>query len=362
MAGRPARKAREAQARAEQEAQHLADGGILDAEPSAPQPRPPPRSLRFGPPAIRAVQPQPALATSGVVTRNTVDYTAASELGRLAQVLQVGTPVRVERIKPHWCAGIVESLYTLESGRLDELVDYLKEEWGGQSYRITVIQPNGAPAFEARLPVCAPPRYEGKTIFRETWGGEVDPESQSRKRRDNPEPLRVVAPREGERFGEIREIFELVGGMLKESNERSLDAIRDVVGNSRDQNQELIAALVEKNGQESGGGLVKQLMEFSDAQAALQRVGKKVFGAAEPKEEEDDVMKGAMKHAAKDFFGSVISSHFAPKASAQANPQPNPARPRAPAPTRVRARGNPSKPPQMPMIPDAEVSGQTRRR
>lgn len=337
---------------------------MLDADASEPSPLPPPKRVRLDPrarPSLHAVPPAP-VAVPGSETRRSVDYQNASELERLAYVLRPGVPVRVERTRPHWCAGVVETHYTLESGHLDELIDYLRDEWGGQTYRVTVLQPHGAPAFESRLTVCAPPRYEGKRVYRETWGGEHEEDEDERpgnrkKRASNPEPSR--SPAGPSTFGELRELLAMMQAMHADASGKSLDAVRDIIANTRAEKEQLIQAVTEMRTQETrGGNLVEQLGEFMTAQKALQSVGK-VFGAAADRKEnpeEDDVMKGVLKHAAKDFLAGAITTHFTkPKPGRVANAAA-PARP----PARPPAREIPQNRPQMPAILDAEVAGQNR--
>ena len=304
--------------------------------------------------------PPVPVAMPGSETRRSVDYQNASELERLAFVLRPGVPVRVERTRPHWCAGVVETYFTLESGRLDELIDYLRDEWGGQVYRVTVLQPHGAPAFESRLTVCAPPRSEGRRIYRDTWAGESEESDEDerpthrKKRTSNPEPTR--SPAGPSTFGELRELLAMMQAMHADASGKSLDAVRDIIANTRAEKEQLIQAVTEMRTQEArSGSLVDQLGEFMTAQRALESVGK-AFGAARGREEnpgEDDLMKGALKEAAKSFLGGAISSHFTKK---RPNTQANAAAPaRPPAPARARPAQIPS---QMPAIPDAEVAGQ----
>lgn len=353
MAGTPVKRAkREAQAN-----QNAQEGEIPDADASEPTP-PPPRRVRLDPrarPDLRAVPP-PLPTQTGAEARRSVDYQHASELERLAFVMRPGMAVRVERIKPTWCAGCVEPRMVVKSGAMEDLIEHLREEWGGQTYLVTVLQPNGSPAFESNLTVCAPPRYEGRLIYRETWNGEGPPPEPERKRRGNPddEPPRHA---QASTFSDMRVMFELLKDVMQASSDKSLQAVQDIIANSRAEKEQLIEAVTSLRSQEvRGGNLVEQLGEFMTAQKALERVGKAFGAAANPAVEDEDVMKGALKHAAKDFLGNALSSHFMKRPTA---PAPN-ARMPAPAHARTRARENPQKPPQMPAIPDAEVSGQNR--
>lgn len=263
----------------------------------------------------------------------------------LARALRPGVQVRIERMKPAWCAGWIEDL-SLDTGSVGELLEQLREEWGGAAYRCTVLQPNGLPAFELRIPIAGPPRNEGKRIDRDTWTGE---------RSVNPAPVApqvIHAPAND--LGGILGVFQMIMDTNARATDAQMAAMRELSERSAAQNQGLIEAMLQSRTAEArGGSLSGQLTELMEANRAIERV-KRNFGAASgetAQTEDDGPIQGAVKEAAKDFFKHVIASEFvknpamggarrpAPPQAArpQAQPQRAPQRPTA-APTPIRPR------------------------
>lgn len=347
MAGRPKKRARE---------QAAALGGIPDALTT-------PEATRAGAGA-RAREAPPLRRGGGYLgaqTRGAADTAAATELNTLARALRPGTQVRIERVRPSWAAGWIEDL-TLDQGGIGELYEHLQEEWGGKTYRCTVLLPNGAPAFESRIEIAGPPMHEGSEVDRDEWNGQPGKRERERERERNAVPPAATTPAPSG-FDPIA-LVKLMMDMQNSGAERAERTMREIATQNREMLQSAITV------REGGGGertsLVQQLGELEQAKRALDRMGR-VFGAAERtsgEAGEDDLLGGAMREATKHFLGNVMASEFAGKVSATAptqrpappprsGPRPVPA-PRAPS---VRQRPTVTHPSG---IPDALVSGQKR--
>lgn len=306
----------------------------------------------------RASAPPRPRGFLGVSTKAAADSTFAGQLTELARHLRPSTVVRIERVRPSWCAGWIEDL-ALDEGNLSELYEHLAEEWGGKSYRITVLLPNGAPAFEARIEIAGPPLEEGSPIDREEWAGQ--PGKRDRERREAREAIPSAARTRNPEGGgfDVIALLKLLMDTQKDANDRQIAAMRELQTTSAAQNQGLIEAMLEARSAERGPTLVQQLSELGEAKRAIDRMGR-VFGAAdrsEAKPDDDDLLGGAVKEAAKSFLGNVITSELA----SRAGPAVAPSRAQPPSPNRnaSRVRGRPT-PSHLRPIPDALLAGHRR--
>src|SRR5579885_443612 len=75
--------------------------------------------------------------------RAQLDRHHAEELAALQQQLTPSTTVRIHRLRPSWIAGVAEE-YELERGGVSELYDRIKNEWGGELFRIDVLDLDGS--------------------------------------------------------------------------------------------------------------------------------------------------------------------------------------------------------------------------
>lgn len=169
MPGSPKkRRKREAAARGETTAEPLHRGGARDA----PAPPAPTRPRGEHPdPAPRGPSPGPA-------QRAVVDRQAADQLQQLAEVLQPGVMCKITRVRPRWCSGDLED-YELEEGNLQELGEYIREEWGGERFHVVILHPNGAPAFTTTFNIAGPPLDEGRRITRRSWRAMINGEDET---------------------------------------------------------------------------------------------------------------------------------------------------------------------------------------
>jgi hypothetical protein len=256
----------------------------------------------------------------------------------LAQLLRPGVSVRVERLKPTWAAGWICDL-TLDVGSMGELYEELREEWGGKSYRVTVLYPNGAPAYECRLEVAGPPRSEGRLIRRDDYDGVPRVPA-------SPAPSSSSGPSQD--LQGVLGIFQLIMDTNARATDAQMQAMRELSERSAAQNQGLIEAMLEARTSENRGtSFSAQLGELMEANKAIERV-KRNFGAAAPGAAPDeDALQGAMKEATAGFFKHVIASEFAKRPQAAQRAVQRQAPPTPPSGPRTRPQVvRPIKPPQ----------------
>jgi hypothetical protein len=294
---------------------------------------------------------EPSYANVGPQARAHGDHAYTGEMRELAAMLRPGVACRVERLKPTWAAGWICDL-TLDTGSLGELYEELSEEWGGKSYRVTVLYPNGAPAYECRLEVSGPPRNEGRKIVRDDFEGNP--------RQPNPAPA-PAAPGPSQDLGGILGIFQLIMDTNARATDAQMQAMRELSERSAAQNQGLIEAMLEARTSENrGGSFAAQLGELMEANRAIERVKRNFGAAATPTEGseggDDDPLQGAVKEATSAFFKNVIASEFSKRSpgiaarAVQRQAPPTPQRaprpaPKAPPPSSPRPRPQMVRPP-----------------
>lgn len=347
MAGRPQRRAKLEQQAAIPEAVSGPDQGAGGPAYA----RTPPRELPRRQPNTRPKFETLTSARPGTQQRELADHVQTDEMTALARALRPGVQVRIERLKPTWCAGWVEDL-SLDAGSLSELYEQLKEEWGGKLYRCTVLMSNGIPAFECRIPIAGAPKDEGKVIVRGEWDGE--PKS---ARATNPAPVVQAAAPASDITG-ILGVFKLIMDNNEKVATAQMLTMRELSERSAAQNQGLIEAMLQSRTAEArGGSLSGQLAELMEANKAIERVKKNFGAAAAPEGAPDDepLLQGAVREAAKGFFSQVIQSEMRGRTPQQA-PQRRPGPPMGPRPVPQHRQAPPSGPRPVPRhseIPEA---------
>ena len=246
--------------------------------------------------------------TAGPITRSAVDSAIGDEIGRLAVALRPGITARLARIRPLWAAGWLED-YPLDSGKIGELLEYLSQEHGGQTYRVTLCGPDGQPYFDTSLPIAGPPRKRGRPIDRDAWEGES---ASSR----NPPPA-ALSPSQAPQHND--ELFKLFGMMLdneRHSSEKLVSSIRELISASSKSSEEILkGVMASRRAEIDAGSFTHQIGELARGAAALEEVKAALTSgdksAVVP--HEGDALDGVFKDAAKDFLSKAMLSKFAPK-------------------------------------------------
>ncbi len=305
MAGRPRTRARRAAA---------ADAVtelIPEAEPAPAHDAPADVRPRDARTRLRARAPG-----MGPRTRTAVDGAQADAIGSLTAQLDPGNVVRIERTKPNWCAGWQED-YVLEGGDTGDLLDYLREEYGGRTYRLTIMSAAGDVLWVSKVNIGGQPKEEGRVLERWRYEGLPSPESASH--RDQPPP---PAPQQGIGFTEIMGVLTMVMESQKDAAAAQLASVQRAVESNNEQTTTLVNHLVsERNSERERQSFGGQLQELVDGTAALKKASS-AFGAAAPSDDGDDgdMLKGAAKEAMGHFISNVMASEFGgtPKSEAAA--------------------------------------------
>lgn len=303
MAGSPKKRARRAAAAAA-----AAEYG----QPIGPNaPAHDARARAGGParPDAHGYRPQP-----GPETRAVSDRTTAQTVADLAHALNSCVSVRIDRLRPVWCNGWIED-YPLDAEGLGELLEYLRDEHGGSSYKITALTENGIPIFTGKLPISGPPKENGVFINRDEWDGRMHG---GRKSNGNGQP----AKQNGSSLGGMVDLLGLVLNESRESRNATLNAVKETTAITTEHQKDLMGIIVESREKETQRqSFGSQLREVTDNMKAVEKVRQTLT----PGEDNAGVMDLAVKEAAGGFIQKVLSAE---KATAAIPPN----RPRQTAP------------------------------
>ncbi len=291
-------------------------------------------------PAAPARAEGPAAAT-----RRIVDDAQAEQLGKLADTIGAGMTVRLERVRPSWCAGWVEDR-ELDTADLGELYAEVAATWGGERYRVTVIHPSGQVLHTATIRIAGPPRLHGARINRRAWdaalqGTELD-------QGGVPTAAAVVAPAAGalEQLGGEVSFLKLFLDEQSKSRDHIYGTVERMAQTHAKQTHELIEAFAKEATQNrERTSLTGQLAEVAESMQAVDGLRTAVADSIpKPPEDEEEPTSPLARRAGEMFLEKV----FAAEEAAPTQPRPTPRRSRRrPAPP---TNGTPGQP-----IPQAKV-------
>lgn len=294
MAGTPQKRAKrqlEVIAQLAEEHPEIKAAILDDAQPQAP-------ALNA---RTRAREKLRAALSAGPATRAAVDSAVGDEIGRLAEALRPGLTARIARMRPIWAAGWIED-YPIDSGKLGELLEYLAAEHGGQTYRVTLLGPDGQPYLDAALPIAGPPRRRGRPVDRESWDGEAAPRTTTQAQ---PQP----APQ-----NELFKLFEMMLDNERHASERLLTEVRQLISTTGKGNDDLLKSVIAARKSEiESHSFTHQIGELAKAAGALEEVKAALTASdksAVVEKDADDNLNGVFKDAAKDFISKAMMTKF----------------------------------------------------
>lgn len=223
-----------------------------------------------------------------------LDQREADDLRLLQEQLAPRARVRIFRARPTWAAGWVEDL-SLRNGVVGELLEYLRDEHGGQDYTIQVLGRDGQTVlYESELPIAGMVRRRGKPCTRDQWEGiETDVVK--------PQPTAAaVSPALG------FDPFQMFDRMVTMQSEAA-KSTRELVDKLHTNTMDLVeSALEQKTTREKQGSPVEQIRELVTLKRELDDAHAELGGsekpAAAPVQTEDDVFKSVAKDVLKTAF------------------------------------------------------------
>ncbi len=307
----------------------------------AAEPLPGPDNAPAGAPARTGGRAAPAAPAVGPTVRQYIDARQGEALADLGTALTMGCPVRIERVRPAWCAGWVEDT-DIDVGDMGELYNYLQGEWGGSQYRITALHVDGRPLMAVKLKVAGPPRQGGRLINRGRWegatAGDELPEGAP-----PPEPLAVgTVPASNP--------LEFVQFMMTESRASAAEARASVreMGEVHSRDVQQLMGLIAKRDEtrDESNSLVGQIATLTEGVQAVEEL-RDTMTANQPTQDQPEPERSGIINTAVEAM--VVD------AMRNTVPQTN-----TPTPAKSRARVvRPNGAPQQTGIPDAATRQRT---
>jgi hypothetical protein len=346
MAGTPNKRAkRDALKQAAAQLPNVAPQPKAMPAPSIPDATRAPARAHDARARARPMPPNPTRAPAmGRTTHAAIDEQTAKSVRTLASVIAPGLTLRLSRVRPTWAMGFIEDYPVNEGESLSGFYEYVRDEHGGQTYKVEVLGAGDVQLFEGGISIAGPVRVAGRVVNRARFEGRDD------------EPARVApttAPSSSAHHD--LEVFKLILGMQRESNDAQLAAVTGLVNRTSETTAQLLGALAQRDANAKPDSFVEQLAQIVDASTALDKVRKVIAPPARAQrasgDDDDDDMKLATKAVKKAFFENVAAGFLkGPPAAPAAPPAARMPHARPPKP-----RGNPQG-----FIPDARSAGQNR--
>jgi hypothetical protein len=247
-------------------------------------------------PARTRVQPTAAPLPRTQTGRQTIaalDQREAEDMRALQAQLSPRARVRIFRERPTWAAGWVED-FSLRTGSVGELLEYLRDEHGGQDYRIEVLARDGqAILYETDLPIAGMVRRRGKPCTRDQWEGIEEPKVSTA----------TVAPAHPSGGMDALAMFDRLLGV----QEAAAKATSQLVDKMHTNTMDLVESALEQRTQRvATTSPTSQLRELVTLKRELDEVHAELGGdkepAAAPAKDDDDIFKSVAKDVMKDAF------------------------------------------------------------
>jgi len=258
----------------------------------------------------------------GASTRAAVDGAQADTMLRLASLIRPGVSIRIERVRPTWAAGWIEDYPTDVTGdALGDLFEHLRDEHGGQLYRLTILAPGEQPLYVGAQAIAGPVRVAGRSTGRDAFELATQKPTVERapSSSSSAEPFPMGAVIQG-----FVSFMQTMMGQQEKAAQLQIEAVRDMVRSSQKQGSDLAnAVLAHRADERDQRGLAGQVTELLEGMEAVDKVRKR-FGAARSSnaEPDGDEMSGVLKEAAKSFLGNVMGSVASQRASQHAAAPP----------------------------------------
>jgi hypothetical protein len=261
--------------------------------------------------------------------RAVADAAGAEQLGAVVRALRAASMVRIERLRPHWCKGWLED-FAVESGDVTELLTYLRDEHGGESYRLSVLGPDNVVIADAHQPIAGRPRDRGRLIDRDVWEGRAPVAATA-------QPVAVAAAPQQNPSGDI---LNTVLGMMRDANAAQFKAVQEMRAADSRQTAELIASInrrTEHADRPRGPTFVEQVNEIVASTRALSDMREAIAIDQPPPAAPTDDNDGLVKEATRAFIAKAMGGpqlvpmpgqQQQPTQAREAKTEPTPQRPR----------------------------------
>lgn len=216
---------------------------------------------------------------AGPETRHAVDEQRAQQVRDFVSAMgRNAAEVQIERTRPTWCAGYLES-YDVGPHGWRELLEYIRDEHGGHKYRLALVTPNGHELAHVNQPIAGPPRERGRVINREAYERRLNGEEPNKAAQPaQPQPTQPQQPHPDV------QIMQMMIDQQREGNKATLEAVRDMVQSSKEHTNQLLGELVKPQ----QGSLGEQLASLHQNVRAVEKIKSDLAPEPEPAPEPDD--------------------------------------------------------------------------
>lgn len=261
------------------------DAQRLGAPPQAPtRPGAPTRARTRGTPA-----PSP-----GKLQLGAVDELAMQQMQAFADALAPECTVRIERLRPTFAAGVCED-FLLDAGELAELIEHVREEYGGQRYKLTLLSANGTALQSTKLNVPGAPKHEGRRVTRSFWTGDDEPRALAGAPVQNP----------SDQFAAMTAVLKTFAEIMgpRDNSADTIAAVREIAAAGNEQTHRLIRALATRDPSTAPKTLREQMAEVIETQRAFGQLRDAIVDvepgpSAAPAPTDDSMLSGALKQMA----------------------------------------------------------------
>jgi len=265
--------------------------------------------------------------------RHAIDSQRAGAFEEVAAGLRAGTMIRIHRTRPLWAAGWIED-YPLDRSGVPGLLEYLRDEHGGQGYQLSPLSPSGAPLADFPQPIAGAVRLRGRVVDRDAYerGGAREPA-----------PAPQAATIHGQTESPVA-MMKLVLDEARESRNATMEAVREIAKDSRAS----VDRILQSREAPARRSLAAELGELEQTSAALRRVSKSIGGAAPasaPAAQGPQEMRDVLKNEfARNVIRKFMGGEEPRQPQQQRRPPGNPPqqRTRAPQPSPARAPAHPA--------------------
>lgn len=267
--------------------------------------------------------PAPSPLPLGPQTRRMVDASEAQRQAGLQEMIIPNTPVRIERTRPTWAAGWLED-FDLEDGEgYADMLQYIADEHGGQSYRISALSSDKRHVLATgRVAIAGPVKVGGKPKTREQWEGR-----QERVQQPVATPLHNPSPAAADNTLAIVQLLMTSNQTAQQAQLESMERIAEVQANAateiarRQPAANGGSATAQPSFGESLRGIIDTANQLDEVRDALTPSSRANEPPADAAGQEKSLIRKATEELFLEGMRAEISKR-APAPAAQQQPQP----------------------------------------
>lgn len=156
------------------------------------------------------------------------DLEDAHTIEQLLSMVGVGWSISLNRIRPSWCKGWLETIDISPDEPLD--MDYIADTWGGESIKLRLMNDRGKYRGGKVIHIAREPLRHGRPIEHpDDKRSRLERENRSRDFREESARLNAAQPKQD------NSVFTMLVDVLKDSNASSAEVYKDLLKNQNKQ-------------------------------------------------------------------------------------------------------------------------------